>query len=41
MPKPDDRPRVSATRIGIWVIAGVIGLYMVITGVAGALTSGG
>ncbi len=40
MPEPDDRPRVSPTRIGIWVIVGGIGLYMVITGVVTALTSG-
>lgn len=41
MPEPDDRPRVSATRIGIWVIVGAIGLYMVVNGVVTALTSGG
>jgi hypothetical protein len=41
VPEPDDRPRVSATRIGIWVIVGAIALYMIITGVVGALSSGG
>ena len=41
MTEHEDGPRVSATRIGIWVIVGGIGLYMVITGVVAALTSSG
>lgn len=36
-----DRPRVSPTRIGIWVLVTGVGLYMVISGVVGALTNGG
>jgi len=32
---------VSAARIGIWVVVSAIGLYMVISGLVGALAGGG
>ena len=41
MPSDDDRPRVSASRIAIWIVVGGIGVYMVVSGLIAALTSGG
>ncbi|WP_345800457.1 hypothetical protein AAIB33_13390 [Microbacterium sp. AZCO] len=40
MPAPEDRPRVSATRIGIWVLVSAVGLYMIVSGLIGALNGG-
>ena len=34
----NDKPKVSTTRMVIWIAAGAVGLYFVITGVYGALT---
>jgi hypothetical protein len=42
MPESEEgRPRISATRVGIWVVVSAIGLYMVVTGVVTTLASGG
>jgi hypothetical protein len=42
MDDPDERrQRVSPTRIGIWVLVSAVGLYMVISGLTGVLSSGG
>ncbi len=43
MPDLDDekKPAISAARIGIWVVVGVIGVYMVVSGVLGGLGVGG
>lgn len=42
MIEPEDRrSRVSATRVGIWVVVSAIGLYMIVTGLVGALSGGG
>lgn len=38
---PEKKRGVTPTRIGIWVVVGAIGLYMVVSGVVGALTAGG
>jgi len=35
------RGRVSPTRVGIWIVVSAVGLYMVASGLIGALTSGG
>lgn len=40
LPGEDDKPKVSFARITIWVIVAVVGLYMVLNGVIGALTKG-
>ena len=34
------RPKVSPTRIGIWVLVAGVGLYMVVSGVIGILNGG-
>lgn len=42
-PKPlgeRDRPRISLSRIAVWVIVGGIGLYLVISGVVGIIVKG-
>ncbi|HYJ50504.1 MAG TPA: hypothetical protein VEX12_11365 [Microbacterium sp.] len=42
MPDLDpQRERISPTRVGIWIVVSAIGLYMVASGLIGALTSGG
>ncbi|WP_277601739.1 hypothetical protein [Microbacterium sp. 4R-513] len=41
MPPEENRPRVSPARIGIWIVVGGIGVYMVVSGLIAALTSGG
>jgi len=42
MTDPENRPqRVSPTRVVIWVLVAGVGLYMVLSGLIGALTSGG
>ena len=35
----DDKPNISTARIVIWVVAGAVGLYLVISGLMGALGS--
>jgi hypothetical protein len=38
MDDPSERKNgITPTRIGIWVVAGAIGLYMIVSGVMGAL----
>lgn len=37
---PDKKPGITPTRIGIWVVVGAIGLYMVASGLIGALSGG-
>jgi hypothetical protein len=34
----DDKPKVSTTRLVLWIAGGAIGLYFVITGLYAALT---
>ena len=42
MADPDHRrPRVSPTRIGMWVVVSAVGLYMVISGLMSVLSNGG
>lgn len=38
---PEKKRGVTPTRIGIWVVVSAVGLYMVASGLIGALTSGG
>ena len=38
--KPD-KPKIPPARIGLWVIAGGIGLYLLVTGLVGVLTQAG
>lgn len=33
----DKKRTVSPARIGVWVVVGVVGLYMVVSGVLGGL----
>jgi hypothetical protein len=35
------RGGVSPTRVAIWVVVSAVGLYMVVSGVLGALAQGG
>ena len=35
----DDKPKISSTRIAVWIILGALGLYFVISGVIGGLSS--
>lgn len=35
----DDKPNISNARIVIWIVLGVAGLYLVISGLMGALGS--
>ncbi|WP_292814109.1 hypothetical protein AB2L57_08650 [Microbacterium sp. HA-8] len=38
----DDKPTgPSTTRITIWVVVGAVGLYFLISGIVGIVTSGG
>ena len=34
----DEKPKVSSTRIALWILGAGVGLYMIISGVVGALT---
>lgn len=41
MTDPDDqKKRISPTRIGIWVLVSAVGIYMVASGLIGALANG-
>ncbi|WP_302848244.1 hypothetical protein [Microbacterium sp. cf046] len=41
MADPDDRrPRVSPTRIGIWIVVCAVGVFMVISGLISVLNGG-
>ena len=35
----DDKPNISTGRIVIWIVVGAVGLYLVISGLMGALGS--
>ncbi len=35
-----ERPRPTTARITMWICGGAVGLYMVLSGVIGALTAG-
>jgi len=37
---PEKKPNQTLIRIGIWVVVGGIGLYLVISGIAGILAKG-
>ncbi|WP_276312881.1 hypothetical protein [Microbacterium sp. 10M-3C3] len=37
----NDPKKPSPARVGIWIVVGAIGAYMVVSGVIGALTAGG
>ena len=41
MAAPDDKPRVTATRLIIWLVVGAIGVYLVVSGVLGIIAKGG
>ena len=34
----DGKPKISTTRIAVWIAVGALGLYFVISGLIGALT---
>jgi len=36
----EGKNRITPTRIGIWVVVGGIGLYMIVSGLMGALGGG-
>lgn len=35
----DDKPKISTTRIVMWIVGGAVGLYLLISGLIGALGS--
>ena len=35
----DDKPNISTTRIILWIVGGVVGLYLVISGLTGSLSN--
>lgn len=35
-----ERPRVTTARITMWICGGAVGIYMVVSGLIGALTTG-
>ena len=35
----DEKPKLASGRIAIWIVAGAVGLYLLISGVAGILGS--
>jgi hypothetical protein len=39
-PTPEEKRRQMLIRIGVWVVVGAIGLYLVISGVVGILAKG-
>lgn len=41
LPSDNDPKRPTPTRIGIWVVVGAVGVYLVASGLIGALTNGG
>jgi hypothetical protein len=41
LPPANDPKKPSPARIGIWIIVGGIGVYMLASGIIGILTSGG
>lgn len=34
---PEPKPSISPARIGVWIVVAVIGVYMVVSGLIGAL----
>ncbi|MES1212019.1 MAG: hypothetical protein ABUT11_00580 [Leifsonia sp.] len=42
LPPGDDpkKPKLTPTRIGIWVVVAAIGLYLVISGIVGIIAKG-
>ena len=41
-PEPGkDKPKISLTRIGLWVFVGGVGLYLIVTGLIGIIAKGG
>lgn len=34
----EKKPRITDTRIAIWVLGGIVGLYLLVTGIIGALS---
>lgn len=38
LPGDDKKPGVSFARLTIWIVVGAVGLYLVISGLVGALT---
>ena len=41
LPSSEDPRKPSPTRGGIWLVVGAIGVYMLLSGVIGIVTSGG
>jgi hypothetical protein len=39
-PTPEEKRRQLLIRIGVWVVVGAIGLYLVISGIVGILAKG-
>ena len=39
-PRKGDKPRLTATRVVIWVAVAAVGLYLVISGIVGILAKG-
>ena len=33
----DEKPRIASGRIAIWIVAGAVGLYLLISGLAGVI----
>jgi hypothetical protein len=40
LPGDDKKPAVSWQRAAVWIVVGAVGLYMVITGLAGVIAKG-
>jgi len=37
---PQNKPGITPTRIGIWVVVSAVGLYMVVSGLLGVFANG-
>ena len=35
----DEKPRLASGRIAIWIVAGAVGLYLLISGIVGIIGS--
>lgn len=33
----DEKPRIASGRIAIWIVAGAVGLYLLVSGIIGVL----